>query len=503
MIAIIIMIMMFLGFFIVVAYNMMSLNHNLVVSAEADTIENELGIIKTKLIKSALSIEGKDNYSLPFGLDSGNKHGLPLGLGLPLRNISGYEYQYCPFSKNVEEGTLSVSQNVGQNYTVNVKKINDIDYVVSSSTSLALPNAPAVAALIVSKYDDEPVNCLEVQYDVNTAMFYLNNAKVKSITFDEIELYNSFSLENDELLLNVDVSTVSDVLALVENDSSNRSYKLNLLGDVVLNKDYNINRDERAKITIKTNGYTLQGQSISFNNVDLNMYNDAKTTSDNLTNFVFANSLVRLSNVSVGDVSISNTDAYFNNVHLKNDTLHPITLINSRLDIQGELLFEPAVNFQSLLRAKGSDVALTGTINEKLSSGEGDNLIYVDTGSKFYMNTGAIALNKSLKNGVDLLIVKGSFVTSNQNNGIAMIEDSRVNDLIRVDGGEIYIDDLTTNISNNSGFAVNQILQDNDYQGSVILKSTLHSGLLGCLNLVKKEIDNGLIVNRNEIIPCG
>lgn len=494
---------MFLGFFIVVAYNMMSLNHNLVVSAEADTIENELGIIKTKLIKSALSIEGKDNYSLPFGLDSGNKHGLPLGLGLPLRNISGYEYQYCPFSKNVEEGTLSVSQNVGQNYTVNVKKINDIDYVVSSSTSLALPNAPAVAALIVSKYDDEPVNCLEVQYDVNTAMFYLNNAKVKSITFDEIELYNSFSLENDELLLNVDVSTVSDVLALVENDSSNRSYKLNLLGDVVLNKDYNINRDERAKITIKTNGYTLQGQSISFNNVDLNMYNDAKTTSDNLTNFVFANSLVRLSNVSVGDVSISNTDAYFNNVHLKNDTLHPITLINSRLDIQGELLFEPAVNFQSLLRAKGSDVALTGTINEKLSSGEGDNLIYVDTGSKFYMNTGAIALNKSLKNGVDLLIVKGSFVTSNQNNGIAMIEDSRVNDLIRVDGGEIYIDDLTTNISNNSGFAVNQILQDNDYQGSVILKSTLHSGLLGCLNLVKKEIDNGLIVNRNEIIPCG
>ncbi|EMI4296460.1 hypothetical protein WB871_001254 [Vibrio vulnificus] len=503
MIAIIIMIMMFLGFFIVVAYNMMSLNHNLVVSAEADTIENELELIKTKLIKSSLSIQGKGIYSLPFGLDSGNKHGLPLGLGLPLRNISGYEYQYCPFSKNVEEGTLSVSQNVGQNYTVNVKKIDDIDYVASSSTNLALPSAPSVAALIVSKYDDEPVNCLEVQYDVNTAMFYLNNAKVKSITFDEIELYNSFSLENDELLLNVDVSTVSDVLALVENDSSNRSYKLNLLGDVVLNKDYNINRDERAKITIKTNGYTLQGQSISFNNVDLNMYNDAKTTSDNLTNFDFANSLVRLSNVSIGDVSISNTDAHINNVHLKNDTLHPITLTNSRLTIEGELLFEPAVNFQSLLRAKGSDVSLTGTIIEKLSSGQGDNLLYIDTGSNFYMNTGAIALNKSLKIGVDLLIVKGSFVTSNQNNGIAMIEDSRVNDLIRVDGGEIYIDDLTTNISNNSGFAVNQILQDNDYQGSVILKSTLHSGLLGCLNLVKKEIDNGLIVNRNEIIPCG
>ncbi|EKG0006072.1 hypothetical protein O1D82_003585 [Vibrio cholerae] len=502
MIAIIIMIMMFLGFFIVVAYNMMSLNHNLVVSAEADTIENELELIKTKLIKSSLSIEGKDNYSLPFGLDSDNKHGLPLGLGLPLRNISGYEYQYCPFSKNVEEGTFNVSQNLGENYTVNVKKINDIDYVVSSSTNLALPNAPSVAALVISKYEDAQVNCLDVEYDVNTAQFFLNNAKVKAITFEEIELYNSFSLENDELLLNVDSSTANDVLALVENDSSNRTYKLNLLGDVVLDKDYNIKRDERAKITIKTNGYALKGQSISFNNVDLNMYNDSKTTSDNLTNFDFANSLVRLSNVSVGDVSISNTDAYFNNVHLKNDTLHPITLINSRLDIQGELLFEPAVNFQSLLRAKGSDVALTGTINEKLSSGEGDNLLYIDTGSKFYMNTGAIALNKSLQNGVDLLIVKGSFVTSNQNNGIAMIEDSRVNDLIRVDGGEIYIDNLTTNITNNSGFAVNQILQNNDYQGSVILKSILHSGLSGCLNLVKKEIDNGLLVNRNEIVPC-
>ncbi|MCR9755208.1 hypothetical protein NB586_00265 [Vibrio parahaemolyticus] len=502
MIAIIIMIMMFLGFFIVVAYNMMSLNHNLVVSAEADTIENELELIKTKLIKSALSIEGKDNYSLPFGLESADKHGLPLGLGLPLRNISGYEYQYCPFSKNIEEGTLSVSQNLGENYTVNVKKINDIDYVVSSSTSLTLPSAPAVAALVISKYDDEQVNCLEVQYDVNTAQFYLNNAKVKSITFEEIELYNSFSLENDELLLNVNSSTVSDVLALIENDSSNRSYKLNLLSNVVLNKDYEIKRDERAKITIKTNGYTLQGQSISFNNVDMNMYNDTKTTSDNLTNFAFANSLVRLSNVSVGDVSISNTNAHFNNVHLKNDTLHPITLINSSLDIEGELLFEPAVNFQSLLRAKGSNVSLTGTIIEKLGLGQGDNLIYVDTGSKFYMNTGAIALNKSLKNGVDLLIVKGSFVTSNQNNGIAMIEDSRVNDLIRVDGGEIYIDDLTTNITNNSGFAVNQILQQNDYQGSVILKSILHSGLSGCLNLVKNEIDGGMIVNRNEIIPC-
>ncbi|HCM1568151.1 TPA: hypothetical protein N2955_000105 [Vibrio parahaemolyticus] len=502
MIAIIIMIMMFLGFFIVVAYNMISLNHNLVVSAEAETIENELELIKTKLIKSALSIQGKDNYSLPFGLDSGNKHGLPLGLGLPLRNISGYEYQYCPFSKNVEEGTLSVSQNVGQNYSVNVKKINDIDYVVSSSTSLALPNSPSVAALIISKYDDEQVNCLDVQYDLNTAQFFLNNAKVKSITFDEIELYNSFSLENDELLLNVDGSTGNDVLALVENDSSNRTYKLNLLGDVVLNKDYNIKRDERAKITIKTNGYTLQASSISFDNVDLNMYNDAKTTSTNLTNFDFANSLVRLSNVSIGDVSISNAEAHFNNVHLKNGTLHPITLMNSSLDIEGELLFEPAVNFQSMIRVKGSDVALTGTINEKLSSGEGDNLLYIDTGSKFYMNTGAIALNKSLKNGVDLLIVKGSFVTSNQNNGIAMIEDSRVNDLIRVDGGEIYIDDLTTNITNNSGFAVNQILQQNDYQGSVILKSILHSGLSGCLNLVKNEIDGGMIVNRNEIIPC-
>ncbi|EIE1194943.1 hypothetical protein LCX57_000741 [Vibrio parahaemolyticus] len=502
MIAIIIMIMMFLGFFIVVAYNMMSLNHNLVVSAEAETIENELEIIKTKLIKSALSIEGKDNYSLPFGLEAANKHGLPIGLGLPLRNISGYEYQYCPFSRNIEVGTLNVSQNIGENYTVNVKKINDIDYVVSSSASLTLPSAPAVAALVISKYDDAEVNCLDVEYDVNTAQFYLNNAKVKSITFEEIELYNSFSLENDELLLNVDGSTGNDMLALVENDTSNRSYKLNLLGDVVLNNDYEINRDERAKITIKTNGYALQGQSISFNNVDLNIYNDSKTTSDNLTNFDFANSLVRLSNVSVGDVSITNTDALFSNVHLKNDTLHPITLMNSRLDIQGELLFEPAVNFQSLIRAKGSDVALTGTINEKLSCGEGDNLLYIDTGSKFYMNTGAIALNKSLKNGVDLLIVKGSFVTSNQNNGIAMIEDSRVNDLIRVDGGEIYIDDLTTNISNNSGFAVNQILQDNDYHGSVILKSMLNSGLSGCLNLVKKEIDNGLIVNRHEIIPC-
>lgn len=493
---------MFLGFFIVVAYNMMSLNHNLVVSAEADTVESELEIIKTKLIKSALSIEGKGIYSLPFGLDSDNKHGLPLGLGLPLRNISGYEYQYCPFSRNVEEGTLNISQNVGENYTVNVKKINDIFYVASSSTDLSLPNAPAVAALIISKYDDEQVNCLEVQYDVNTAQFFLNNAKVKAITFEEIELYNSFSLENDQLLLNVDGSTVTDVLALVENDTSNRTYKLNLLGDVVLDKDYKIKRDERAKITIKTNGYALKGQSISFNNVDLNIYNDSKTTSDNLTNFDFANSLVRLSNVSIGDVSISSTDAHFNNVHLKNDTLHPITLMNSRLNIQGELLFEPAVNFQSLLRAKGSDVALTGTIIEKLSSGQGDNLLYIDTGSNFYMNTGAIALNKSLKNGVDLLIVKGSFVTSNQNNGIAMIEDDRVNDLVRVDGGEIYIDNLTTNITNNSGFAVNQILQQNDYQGSVILKSTLHSGLSGCLNLVKKEIDNGLLVNRNEIVPC-
>ncbi|HBC3481149.1 TPA: hypothetical protein KDY88_002602 [Vibrio parahaemolyticus] len=502
MIAIIIMIMMFLGFFVVVAYNMMSLNHNLVVSAEADTIENELELIKTKLIKSALSIEGKDNYSLPFGLDAANKHGLPLGLGLPLRNISGYEYQYCPFSKNIEEGTLSVSQNIGENYTANVKRINDIDYVVNSSASLSLTGAPAVAALVISKYDDTEVNCLDVQYDVNTAQFYLNNAKVKAITFEEIELYNSFSLENDELLLNVDSSTANDVLALVENDTSNRSYKLNLLGDVVLNKDYNIKRDERAKITIKTNGYALQGQSISFNNVDLNMYNDAKTTSDNLTNFAFANSLVRLSNVSIGDVAISNSDSYFNNVHLKNDTLHPITLMNSSLDIEGELLFEPAVNFQSLLRAKGSDVALTGMINEKLSLGQGDNLIYVDTGSNFYMNTGAIALNKSLKNGVDLLIVKGSFSTSNQNNGIAMIEDDRINDLIRVDGGEIYIDNLTTNISSNSGFAVNQILQQNEYQGSVILKSILNSGLSGCLNLVKKEIDNGMMVNRHEIVPC-
>lgn len=493
---------MFLGFFIVVAYNMMSLNHNLVVSAEAETIENELEIIKTKLIKSALSIEGKDNYSLPFGLEAANKHGLPLGFGLPIRNISGYEYQYCPFSRNIEEGTLSVSQNVGQNYTVNVKKINDIDYVVSSSTSLALPNAPAVAALIISKYDDEQVNCFDVQYDVNTAQFYLNNAKVKAITFEEIELYNSFSLENDELMLNVDSSTVNDVLSLVENDTSNRTYKLNLIGNVVLNKDYNIKRDERAKITIKTNGYALQGQSMSFDNIELNMYNDSKTASDNLTNLDFANSVVRLSNVSVGDLSISNTDTHFNNVHLKNDTLHPITLINSKLDIEGELLFEPAVNFQSLLRAKGSDVSLIGTINEKLGAGQGDNLIYVDIGSNFYMNTGAIALNKSLKNGVDLLIVKGSFSISNQNNSIAMIEDSRVNDLIRVDGGEIYIDNLTTNITNNSGFAVNQILQQNDYHGSVILKSILNSGLSGCLNLVKKEIENGIIVNRNEIVPC-
>lgn len=505
MIAIIVMIMIFLGFFIVVSYNLMSVNHNLVVASDVEAMDQELKIIKKKIIKSAIPILSSNQFALPFGQSLSNEHRLPENLGIPLLNNKGYYYQYCPYA--VDDGssmTSKVYQNDGSFYAAETTEINGVEYAVKSDSPPVNLGAPSIAAFVISKFENATVSCSDIKYDSDLNAFYLTTAKVMAITTDEVQAHNELDLSDTSLSLNLDNDSASTILSVIENDTSNRSYVLTLNEDVFLSKDYLITRDTRTDISVNLNGYSLSNQTLDFDNVDLDIYSNSLKLNTNATHFEANNSDLRFKKVSFGGLKASNSEIYaedtFTNVHFANH----INLLNSRMNLSDKLQFNVSNTFNAMFNLVGSELLINADIKEKTASSKGDTIIEIDSGSSVHMSNGSLTIYNAMSSGSNIVDVKGEFTTSNSGNTFTMSNTANVKHIINVDGGELHLDSFRSNSTKHQGFTINQELKNGQSHGSLVIRSMagIESGVSGCINQVKQSFDGIDLVFEHEVKAC-
>lgn len=432
MIAIIVMIMLFLGFFVVVAYNMMSINHNLSVSHQMESIENELSLIKLKLIQSAKPILGENVYSLPYGTDvvESNQHRLPSEIGVPLKNIKGYYYQYCPYG--VVDGTsktILVTQNDTTSYNVANFNLEGLDYTTHSDSPVTFAGAPDIQAFIISKHDSVDVSCSDILYDVNSAAYYLTSAKVAYITKDDIaNYYSSQDLAGVTDSYEVSNSTFNNIFNIMSNDTSNKSYNVKLTENITLTKDYSFIKSESKKnnISFDLNGFSIQGfKIINLDGVNLEVHGDGSSaTTNDLASFDIDNGNVSLDNALIGGIKATNTKLNIKNSKIQSDHDYGLELKSSELFVDGNntidadlksstnsllymnssslyvplssnLTINKSGNIQPLylIGLYNSDLNIMGTLDVASTSGKVQRSeVYIDTGSELYMNGGNLSL---------------------------------------------------------------------------------------------------------------
>ncbi|WP_434998852.1 hypothetical protein ACRZ5S_19865 [Vibrio scophthalmi] len=506
MIAIIVMIMIFLGFFTIISYNMLMVNHNLSVSSEMDSIDQELELIKKKLIKSAIPIINQNEFALPFGTAMSKEHRLPNDFGIALRNVRGHYYQYCPYGLN--DGatkTETVHQNDGSSYAVSTTEIDGVDYATRSDLPPLNSGAPEVQAFIISKFEDSVVSCNDVKYDSDVGTFYLTNAKVKAITKDEIETYNSLNLSDTSLSLNVDNTTAPTIFTLLENDKSNRGYLLNITDNLTLTNDYVISKNGRTKVIINLNGNLLSNQTLELENVDLDVYSSSLRINTKATHFELNNSDIRFKNISFGGFTAKNSDVYLDNTFTNVYYANHINLLNSRMKLSDKLQFNVSNTFDAMFNLVGSELLINADIKERTATSKGYSIIQIDAGSSVHMNNGSLTLYNAMERGSNIVNVKGKFTTSNSGNTFAMTNTANVLNIINVDGGQLYLDSFKSNSTKHQGFTINQVKTNGEYHGSVLIRSTagIEAGLSGCINRVKQAINgSNEIVFEQEVEAC-
>lgn len=505
MIAILVMIMIFLSFFIVVSYNLMSVNHNLVVASDVEAMDQELKIIKKKIIKSAIPILSSNQFALPFGQSLSNEHRLPENVGIPMINNKGHYYQYCPYG--VDDGspmTGKIYQNDGSFYEVETTEINGVEYAVKSDSPPENVGAPSVAAFVISKFENAMVSCSDIKYDTDSNAFYLTTAKVVAITTDEIQAHNELDLSDTSLSLNLDNDSASTILSVIENDTSNRSYVLTLNENVALSQDYLITRDSRTDISMNLNGYSLSNQTLDFDNVDLDIYSNSLKLNPSATHIEANNSDLRLKKVSFGGLTASNSEVYaqdtFTNVHFANH----INLLNSRLTLSEKLQFNVSNSFTALFNLIGSELLVNADIKEKTSTNKGDSIFKIDTGSEVHLHQASLTIYNAMASGSNIVDVKGKFTTSSSGNTFTMSNTANVQNIINVDGGSLHLDSFKSNSTKHKGFTINQELKNGQAHGSVLVRSTagIEAGESGCIRLVKDKIQGSDIVQEHEIVIC-
>lgn len=502
MISIIIMIMLFISFFVVVSYNMMSVNHNLAVSSQMDTIDNELNTIKNKLIQSAKPIVSSDNYSLPYGQDiaASKEHRLPSDMGISIKNANGHYYQYCPYGiydADVSK-THQVSQNDGTNYGVNVQAIGSIEYVTESEFAPSYSTSPEVAAFVISKFENSVVSCSDVMYDVNSAVYYLTNAKVETITKNDINnYYSTKDLSGVTEMLSLDSSNADAVFSILENDVSNKSYKIDLAENISMSSNYSIKKrkSNRSDIAINLNGYTIRGsKDLEFKNVDLDVYSGSKATdSSALANFIVEDSDISLENAQVGALTANNSNVIMEDseVFATNATSFEIinsdvvvrgnskivanltTVTNAAMHLNGSHLFvEDAAtltlehqnkNPNYMIGLYSSKLEIYGTINETTSTSKkvGDNPVYIDKNSELYLNSGKLELlgkGVAKSSNYPFIYLSGTLSSGGSNSRINAISTAYLYDFILIDGGQLLLDNIRFADNGNvgSGYAIRE-----------------------------------------------
>lgn len=501
MISIIVMVMIFLSFAVVVSYNIMTVNHNLVVSTELNTIDQELKLIKHKLIRSAIPIVSRDEYALPAGDDYVNEHRLPSNIGIPLKNSKGYFFQYCPYGiSDSSIKTEKISQNDGSSYSVLTTEISGLKYATYTQPAPLNDNAPDVAAFVISKFESSVVNCSDIKYDVNADSFYLTNAKVATITKDAIELYNSSDLSTKNLSVIVDNDSAQTIFDTISNDQSNRNYSLKLESDVNLLKDVEIEKNARSNIIINLNGHSLSSKTIAFTNVHLDLYSKSLKANNIATHLELSNSDVNLSKVSFGGLYVKDSEVYINDSYTNVIYQNHIDVINSKVNIQKIFKFSTSQSFNSLFNLVGSELLVNGDIQEDNAKRVGKHLILVDSGSSVHIHDSEISLTKSVGMDSNVFEIKGRLTTSSADNSLFISDSGDIQHIFNVDGGSLYLDSFKSTSDNHKGFTVNQELENS----SVVIKNknTLSSGISGCLRTIKDKITDSKIVKYQNIEAC-
>ncbi len=540
MISMIIMVIVFLGFASIISYSVMTMNQNLIVTGNIETTNNELKTIKQMLISDAKPIESSDDYSLAYGSDdvSNNRHTLPTHLNIPLKNIEGFFYQYCPYA--IVDGTNkldTISQNGGGSYLVSTKEINSISYVTHSEQAHSLVGAPDVLGFILSATSDVELDCRDVFYDVNIGTFYADDAKVSAITKTEVQQYNKLNnLSGVTESLTISSSNYSDVFGMIENDVSNKSYDITLSNNVSVSGNYNFNRkpNKQTVISFDLNGHRLSGNSsFSMQNISFDMVgNNSGFAGDGyFPRIELTDSKGYFNSAIAGSLTVNNSDVILDNTSIESAGAQPnfkifnssVAIRNNSFFLNGSIANKDAVlelekselviedgatldiikkkgTFDYLIKLSDSTVSNFGTIkeNDTISITTSDNSIFIDGSSEFYLYDGLLEVKGNLSSNGNAIIVKGALITEGDSNVIRATSGSNLENLILVKGGELSLDGVRVGQSSNIS---NTTIKENDTTSNsrgiakVSGDAIIYQGTNGCFEgeIFKKSytVDNG------------
>lgn len=482
MIATIIMVIIFLGFAAMITYNVMSFNHNISISNEINIMDNELKIIKQKLIADAKPIAGSGEYSLPYGTTSVTNHNLPTHLSLAQANVKGYDFLYCPYG--VVDSTIkdkTVNQNDGGSYNVKNIEVNGVEYTAYSDAPVSFSGSPEVSAFIISKFEDINFNCSDILYDNNAATYYSTDVKVVTITKDEINDYfklNDLSGVTEELIVNN--LNITETLSVLENDESNKSYEITLSENIALDRNFNIKKDLNKKNTIhfELGDYYLIGDyTFSVDNVNLSIHgNNNSTPSETLTSFEIINSSIGIDNATIGGLKLVNSKATLNNFHThSSSSQETFNAVGSKIFTSGfsdisknsigshdivTLKDSQFTNESGVLTIRGKNgtpsygISLYnsyfsnyGTLDFSYTGSIPTNDIFIGNTSVAYINGGSI--NLSGKNSDSGIFVSGGTLSSEGTVSNINIKTSTVNHIIAIEGGSMIVDSLNVGANGN------------------------------------------------------
>lgn len=348
MISIIIILIVVISITATFSYTMLTFNHNLTLLNSSKMADNELKLIKSRLIAKALPLD-QDNYSMLAGTQYSNYNGLPKNLGLPLKNSEGFNYIYCPYNKNTLNASgkvVAIQQEDGSSYKINIQTINDKEYVVGSDSAPSFPENSNLKAIIISKFKNTNLNCKDIQYNNDDNIYFLPNAKITTI--DEADLnayYETFNLSSKTEQLTMSQENASSILSILKNDKSNKSYNIKLNSDVIVSQDYEIDRDsnKRSDILIDLNNFKLNGtKKLSFKNVDLTIKNnnDKNVPTEDMPLLSLTNVEFNLINAKIGALNTDNSIINIDNSLIYN-TLIPKAIFakNTKITMTGKNVF--------------------------------------------------------------------------------------------------------------------------------------------------------------------
>lgn len=532
MIATILMVIVFLSFSAMVAYNVMSFNHNITVSNDITMMDNELNIIKQKLIADAKPIISSDEYALAYGVENGNNHELPSHLSLPVQNIKGFDFLYCPYGfvdSTVKNET--VTQNDSSAYNVKNISINGQKYTAYSDSAVTFSEAPEVNAFIVSKLNQVDFNCSDIKYDINSALYYSQDVKIKTITKDEVSNYfrfNDLSGRTEELT--VDNLNITETLSLIENDESNKSYEIVLSESVDIDRDFNFKREanKKSNIHFELSNYKLKNShTFEIENISLSIKGTSNgTSSSSLFDIEANNSNINIKNATVGGIDAFNTNISIEDATISsNSTQKTLHLIDSKISALGNnKIIKNSSGSANVIELKDSSFVLAKGLLEYGSTGfqpqngialynsqfsiygntksnyttNPNSDIFVSNGSTLYLNGANVVMEGQLNGSEGAINISGGKIASSGSPSTINIEKTGVDSILKLNGASALLDDIkigNNGIRTNDSTIVVETYTQNEYGVDIIKgdNTTIYGNISKCWS--------GEIFKNKDLLP--